>query len=286
MSQTSLVMGLTTLAIAACVFLFAWLNGPEAIKVFKRFERAYLERLHVQLDAIYSRTDPKRYFYRHLIVVVLFMFSFSLLLGPLVGLLLGILAFMWPWLTLSKARRKRRERIEEMLPDALVSMGNSLRAGLTLAQALDILVDNTDPPISEEFGLLMKEHRLGLTLDEAMNNMSARVKSKNLDLVVTSIAVSRRTGGNLPQVFEDTATAIREIGRLESKIATMTSQGKLQAIVLGGLPFGMGAMIFWVDPTMIVPLWEDPIGWVILFFIFVFEIIGVFMIRKIVTVDV
>jgi len=279
-------MGLTTLAIAACVFLLAWLNGPGFIKGFKRFERAYLERLHVALDAIYSRTDPKRYFYRHVITVVLIVFFVSILIGLVNGLMFGVIAALWPWLSLNKARRKRRERIEEMLPDALVSMGNSLRAGLTLAQALDILVDNTDPPISEEFGLLMKEHRLGLTLDEAMNNMSARVKSKNLDLVVTSIAVSRRTGGNLPQVFEDTATAIREIGRLEAKIATMTSQGRLQALVLGSLPIGMGLMIYKVDPTMIVPLWEDPIGWVILFFIFVFEIIGVFMIRKIVTVDV
>ena len=88
------------------------------------------------------------------------------------------------------------------------------------------------------------------------------------------------------KVFEDTSTAIREISRLEDKISTMTAQGRLQAWVLGGLPVLMGFLIYKVDPKMISPLWEDPIGWVILFFIMVMEIVGVFMIRKILTVDV
>ena len=286
MSQTALMMGLTTLALAACVFLMAWLNGQEFIKGFKRFERAYLERLHRSLDAIYSREDPKKLFYRQLVMVGCVFLLVASVAGIFNGLLVASLAALMPWIALARARKQRRASVEEMLPESLISMGNSLRAGLTLAQAMDILVENTDPPVSEEFGLLMKEHRLGLTLDEAMNNMSERVQSKNLDLVVTSIQVSRKTGGNLPQVFEDTAEAIREITRLEARIVAMTAQGKLQAVVLGSLPLLMGLLIYQVDPTMIVPLWEDPMGWVILFFITVFEVIGVFMIRKIVTVDV
>ena len=133
---------------------------------------------------------------------------------------------------------------------------------------------------------MLKEHRLGLTLDEAMNNMGERVHSKNLDLVITSVQVARVAGGNLPQVFDDTALAIRDIRRLEEKIAVMTAQGRMQAWVLGALPVGMAVMIYKVDPTMVAPLWEDPIGWIILFFIALFEIAGIFMIRKIVSVDV
>jgi tight adherence protein B len=202
------------------------------------------------------------------------------------GAMFGVLVYMIPWVMLQRARRTRRLTIEDQLPDALISMSNSLRAGLTLPQAMGILVDNTAAPISEEFGLLLKEHRLGLTLDEAMTNMSERVVSKNLDLVITSIQVARIAGGNLPQVFEDTATAIREISRLEAKIQTMTAQGKLQALVLGSLPPLMGFLIYKVDPTMIAPLWEDPIGWIVLFFIATMEFIGVYMIRKILSVDV
>jgi len=210
----------------------------------------------------------------------------SMAVGMFNGFVIAFLAGLAPSVMLARAQRQRREKIEDQLPDALVSMANSLRAGLTLPQSMGILTDNTSPPISEEFALLLKEHRLGLTLDEAMTNMSERVASKNLDLVITSIQVARIAGGNLPQVFEDTSQAIREIGRLEAKISSMTAQGKMQAWVLGSLPIVMAFLIYKVDPKMISPLWEDPYGWGILFFVVVFEIVGVFFIRKILTVDV
>jgi tight adherence protein B len=280
------VLVLIRLAIAAIVFLIAWFNGPGIIRGWGRFERAYLERLHIALDAIYSRTNPKTFFYTHVSVTAVFFLLVSMAIGVFNGLLFSFLAGVMPWLILSRTQTKRREKIEDQLPDALVSMANSLRAGLTLPQAMGILTDNTSPPISDEFGLLLNEHRLGLTLDEAMTNMSERVASKNLDLVITSIQVARVAGGNLPQVFEDTAQAIREIGRLEAKISAMTAQGKMQAWVLGSLPIVMAFLIYKVDPKMISPLWEDPYGWGILFFVVVFEIVGVFFIRKILTVDV
>ena len=210
------VADLISLAMAAIVFLIAWSNGPELIRGWGRFERAYLERLHIALDAIYSRTNPKSFFYGHVAGVLFVFLLVSMALGFFNGFLFGVLAGVLPWGMLSRARTQRREKIEEQLPDALISMSNSLRAGLTLPQAMGILTDNTSPPISEEFALLLNEHRMGLTLDEAMGNMSERVASKNLDLVITSIQVARIAGGNLPQVFEDTAQAIREIGRLEA----------------------------------------------------------------------
>ena len=284
--NSSALLAIISLAIAAIVFLVAWLNGPELITGWKRFERSYLERLHQALDAIYSRTDPKKYFYTHVGITTFFFLFISWLVGPVNGLLFSVLSGLFPWLGLSRARRQRLERLEDQIPDGLISMANSLRAGLTLPQSIGILVDNTAPPISQEFGLMLKEHKLGLTLDEAMNNMGERVRSKNLDLVITSVQVARVAGGNLPQVFEDTAQAIRDIRRLEDKIETMTAQGRMQAWVLGSLPIGMAFLIYKVDPTMVSPLWEDPIGWIILFFIALFEIVGIFMIRKIVSVDV
>jgi tight adherence protein B len=277
---------LVSVGIAGIVFLVTWLNGPQVVLALKRFERRYLERIHRELDSIYSRTSPKRFFYTHMAILTTVFLVVSMTIGIFNGVLVSILIGMIPWAMLSRAKRQRTARFEEMLPDSLISLSNSLRAGLTLPQAMSILVENIGAPISEEFGLLLKEHRLGLTLDESMNNMGERVRSKNLDLVITSIQVARVAGGNLPQVFEDTATAIREITRLESKISTMTAQGKMQAWVLGGLPVGMGAIIYRVDPTMIAPLWEEPIGWIILFFITLMEIVGIFMIRKIVAVDV
>jgi tight adherence protein B len=205
------VLVLLRLAIAAIVFLIAWFNGPGLIRLWGRFERIYLERLHLALDAIYSRTNPKTFFYTHVAVIVVLFLLVSMVVGAFNGFVVGILAGLVPSVMLSRARRQRREKIEDQLPDALVSMANSLRAGLTLPQSMGILTDNTSPPISEEFALLLKEHRLGLTLDEAMTNMSERVASKNLDLVITSIQVARIAGGNLSQVFEDRSTRSKDL---------------------------------------------------------------------------
>lgn len=274
------------LMMAGIVYVISWLNGPELVKGFKRFERGYLERMHLALDAIYSKTSPKQFFYLHLSVVSFLFLFFTWILGPFNGVLVSTFGGIVPWVMLARAKAKRRAKLEDMLPDALINMANSLRAGLTLPQSMAILVDNMSAPVNEEFGLTLKEHRLGLTLDEALNNLAERISSKNLDLVVTSIQVARVSGGNLPQVFEDTATAIREITRLEAKIQSMTAQGRLQAWVLGSLPVGMAFVIYKVDPKMVSPLWEDPIGWIILFFISIMEIVGIFMIRKIVSVDV
>lgn len=286
MTIPQIVLIIVPLGIGTIVFLVAWMNAQELTTGFKRFERSYLERMHLALDALFSKASPRRIFYLHIAVTTFLFVMVSSAIGVFNGMLFAILAGVLPWSMLSRAQRKRRARIEELLPDGLLNLANSVRAGLTLPQAFQILVDNMGPPINQEFELMLKEHRMGLTLDEAMGNMAERVKSRNLDLVVTSIQVARVSGGNLAQVFEDTAEAIREITRLEAKIDTMTAQGKMQAFVLGGLPVFLGGAIYKIDPTMIAPLWEDPIGWIILFFIALLEIVGVFMIRKIVTVDV
>ena len=153
-------------------------------------------------------------------------------------------------------------------------------------QAIEIIGREGSPPIKEEFGLVLRELTLGVELERALNNLADRVKSTDLDLVVTSINVVRGTGGNLSEMFDQIADTIRERNTLQGKIRSLTAQGRLQGIVIGLLPVGLGVILYSLEPRMITRLFTEPLGWGILALIVIFEGIGAFFIRKIVSIDV
>jgi tight adherence protein B len=134
--------------------------------------------------------------------------------------------------------------------------------------------------------LMLRENKLGIPLDKALQNMCERIPSNNLDLVVTSIVIARTAGGNLAEIFDQIASTVREISRLEGKIDALTAQGKLQGLVIGSLPLLLGYLIYLMDPEMMSTLWNDPIGWGIIGIIVLFESIGAFFIWKIVSIDI
>lgn len=181
---------------------------------------------------------------------------------------------------------KRAEKLELQLIDALHVLANSVSAGLTLTQACEVVVSQLTPPVSQEFGLLVNENRLGIPLDQAMENMAKRIKSNNFDLLVTSIVIARQTGGNIAEIFKQLAESIKEIMRLEGKVKALTAQGKMQGFVLGGLPFGITAIMYAISPEMISPLFTSPQGSVILVVAFIFWAIGIYLVRKVINVDI
>jgi tight adherence protein B len=204
----------------------------------------------------------------------------------LMGLLAGCAGWYSPRIWLVVAKRRRARKFEEQLLEALSTLSSSMRAGFSLIQALEMVAREMNPPLSQEFGLMLREHRLGVSLDAALQNMTSRMRSKNLDLVVTSILIARSTGGNLAEVFTSIADTMRNIQVIEGKIDALTAQGRLQGIVIGILPLAMGWLMFELDPEMMGILFSDPLGWGILGLIVLFEAIGAFFIWKIVNIDI
>ena len=132
----------------------------------------------------------------------------------------------------------------------------------------------------------IKELKLGVSMDDALENMARRVNSQDLDLVVTSTTVARALGGNMAEMFETIAETIRERFRLEGRIDSLTSQGKLQGWIVAALPFALWMALDYMRPDLMEPLFSSWHGTVVIGVILFFEAMGIFIIRRIVSIDV
>jgi len=209
----------------------------------------------------------------------------------LLALPVALATFYWSWrlpkiyLT-SFVRPARINKFSTQMVDALTLMANGMKSGLNVPQTIQIVVDEMPSPINEEFGLVLKENQIGLPLEKAFDNLGKRIPSEDVSMFVTSINILRETGGNLAETFDTITKTIRERMKLAAKISAMTAQGMTSAIIVSALPWGLGAALYILDPDTMRPLFTHPIGWVILFAIFMLEAVGFFVILKIVKIRV
>ena len=204
----------------------------------------------------------------------------------LLAVLAGLIGLGIPSLFLRLAKRRRDARFALQLVDALGNMSNSLKAGFSLPQSFEMISREMDPPIKQEFGLLTQEMRLGVPMDRALGNLLGRMPGQDLDLVVTSIDVSREVGGNLTEVFGNIAGTIRERQRVEGKIRMLSAQGRLQGVIMTMLPVFIMLFLNMFYPDYIAPLFEERMGWLLLGISGVMLVIGGFVIFKILAIDV
>jgi tight adherence protein B len=173
-----------------------------------------------------------------------------------------VLAFMFgayaPRLFLRYRQRRRLKQFATQLPDTITLLANTLRAGSSFLQGIELITREARPPISEEFERVVREMQLGLALEPALNNMVRRVDSEDLELMVTAINIQAQVGGNLASVLDAIAYTIRERIRIQGEIQTLTAMQKYSGYVITGLPIGMAFLLFLISPTYIVPMFERP----------------------------
>jgi tight adherence protein B len=165
-------------------------------------------------------------------------------------------------------------------------MSNSLRAGLTFQQAVDQVGREAEAPLRQEFGVFTKEVKLGVPVEDALANVARRVGSEDMELVATSTNIARQMGGNMAEMFETIGATIRERFRLEGKLDALTSQGKLQGLIVSTLPLLIGLGFGWVRPDLMSPMFQSAYGYVLVAAVVLLEGIGFLLIRRIVAVDV
>ncbi len=267
-------------------FLLIWAGG-DWIGNRLAAERGVYERVvGKELHRLFLPISPQEFAIYHVgILIVLVIGAFFLVgwIGAFLGVVVGILGprlfLKWKW-------GKRLTEVDEQVEEAMVYMANSFKANPSLPDALQDVCNSMGPPISQEFGVLIKEYRLGTPLDQALINLRQRVPSRNLELAISALVIGRTVGGNIPVILEEIAGTIRESYRLERVIDTQTAQGRMQAWVMGAMPGVVLAAFYWMDPELIEPLFETLIGYMILAGAAVLNIIGVIMILKIVQIDV
>ncbi len=165
-------------------------------------------------------------------------------------------------------------------------MSNSLRAGYSFLQAMDMVAREMSPPISEEFTSTMKEMSLGSPTETALATLSDRVGSEDLELVVTAVLIQRQIGGNLAEVLDNIADTIRERVKLRREIKTLTAQGRMSGIIIGVLPCALGVFLYAVNPEYISLLFTHPTGRLMVGLAVFGEFIGMLVIRRIIAIEV
>ena len=219
---------------------------------------------------------------------ILTLISFGILgmwgLGAFVGLLLGFIGFKAPKPIVDYLVNKRITAYQDQMVDGLTLLSNGLRAGLSVPQALGMVVDEMPPPISQEFGVILQQNRVGVTLEECFENLAARVPTQDNDMFVSSVNILRETGGNLAEVFDTIVSVIRERIRLKQKIDTATAQGKFQGLTIAAMPFVILAIFSANDPTLLPKMFSSPIGIALFIVACILDGIGTFFILKIVKI--
>lgn len=261
------------------------------------YNKAYTQETARQFADIFLFIPPRRivelaWSTSVLVFLLLFLIfgDFSSPAGTLRGLIIGGLAaglvLSAPRWSLAILRRRRMEQFNEQLIDALITMSNSLRSGSSIIQAFEHIVRQNQSPISQEFNLFVQETRLGVRFEEALANLNERVNSEDLTIMIRAIEIARQTGGNLTEVFDKISAIIRERIRIQKRIVALTSQGRLQGIIVGLMPVLLAIAMLVMDPKMILAFFTSPIGIIVAVVALIFETIGALMIRKIINVDI
>ena len=262
-----------------------------------RYKEKFLEETAAEMDEVLLTLPPGKILDLSLALSALSAFIAVLAVGfytdnlsivrlVIVALIAAVAAFPIPRVILKHLRKERMNKFNLQLEDALLSISGSLKAGFSINQALDTVANQNRSPISFEFRLLMHEIRLGVSLDTALEKMNKRLDSPEFELIAMAIITARQTGGELTAILERLAGVIRERVRISGRIKALTAQGRLQAVIIGLMPFALFFAMMYVAPDMMNSFFSSVVGILFLMGVIILDVMGFIVIRKITTIDI
>jgi tight adherence protein B len=276
-----LALGLLT------AFVIIWL-GIQAVRSVLAKQRSELETsTKTTLADMFIFLDPTQIFYYNVAaLIVLPTLVWLITNNPVFVTFTAIGTLILPKWYIKQLAVRRLKRFEEQLPDALLMISGAMRAGASLNVAMESMVKEQKPPLSQEFELMLREQRLGVDFDTSLVNMEKRNPLQDFSLVVSGLRISREVGGNLAEILESLATTLREKAQMEGKIRSLTAQGKMQGLIMSCLPLLIMAALNWIEPKAMGAMFTTFFGWCTLAVIIVMITIGYLIIRKITSIDV
>lgn len=257
----------------------------------RRFGTAYrknmLDSTSLKLSEMFifmdTRTLMKIGFAATLLIPLLLLSITGTLVVPAIA---AVVCLFGPRIVHRELREKRRKTLIRQLPDTLDALVGALRAGMSLQQGLGLLAEQLPTPSSQEFTLVVRKLRMGVAMDDVLAELETRLASPEYTLLTTSLRIAREVGGNLTESLERLADTMRKKLAMEGKIDALTAQGKLQGLIVGSLPLLLMWVLSEMEPQGMAPLFTTKIGYATLLIIFLLELVGFVLIRKIVRIDV
>lgn len=270
-------------ALAMLAYCLWTMANRSAQEYKKHFERDVGRRL----EEVFLFTDVKTIRRIHnLAVVILCAAIFLLSESPVPPLVFAILLSAIPRLWLNWVKGRRIEKFRQQTPDALSLIAGGLKAGSSLTQMIAQAADRLPSPAGQEFAVMMRQQRMGSSLDQTLRDLARRVETEETKLLVAAIQIGSTSGGNTAEALESLSIATRRKIALEGKISALTAQGRLQAWVMAALPALLAGALFWIDPINMMKLFTTGLGWSVLSVVVVLQMFGAWMIRKIVAIEV
>ena len=275
------MLGIILLLIFVSISLLAYQYIPYFLRRYALAQEKRTEKVGSQLDEMFIFTERKRLVRLFTITPLsLGLLGFIILHNPL-GLAIGVaLGLVSPPIIIKNMSIRRRHKFEGQLVDALMLLVGSLKAGMSLSQAFEVLVEEMPAPISHEFALVVKENKMGVELRDCLSHLKKRMPVEDLDLITTAVGIVRDTGGDLTEVLENLVFTIREKKKLSDRVRALTVQGRLQGYIMMVLPIAFGAFIYFVSPGNFQIMLHDKLGQTLLTWAIISEGIGIILIKK------
>ncbi len=281
-----IIMLLVLLLCFVSVSAIVLASGDRVRHGLASYKARFNDQTSKQLADFFIFDNANKFFMANVLALVVipsfahFMFDIWVLTWSLVAILFFLPGILW-----ARMRKKRLRKFEEQLPDAFIMMASSLQSGASLNMAIESMVKQTASPVSQEFGLLTKRLRLGITLEDALLEMEKRIPIQSFVMASSAIRISREVGGNLVETIKGMAKTLRRKKSMEGKIDSLTSQGRMQGLFMALLPIIMAGILSLLEPVAMKKLYTTPEGLVLLAIMVVMQVCGFVFIRKITSID-
>ncbi len=260
-------------------------NKRERQRQHSRFDEKVGNAIYKQLQSADIKMRPEEFL---IVWVLVAFFPAAIVLlftsNIVFALALIVAGAVLPVVYVKNKQKQRVKKFEEQLCDALLICTSSLRSGLSFNQAMETLSRDMDAPISTEFATVVKEVNMGYSMDEALENLGERIKSKYVDLMVSAVLVQRQTGGNLSQILETISDTIRERMKLKRQLKTSVSSGKMSGIIVGAMPIAILGLFTLISFDFVGILYTELRGNILLAVAAFLEFLAFAFIKKITTV--
>ncbi len=274
------------------VFIFAYFTSDRIMEFMHRRTLGGREEVLMLMDKMFVDTDRKKVTYAMLaaafgpgaIVFAAMWPNFGF--GLAFFTVLMVVGWQLPKMIMTRMWEKRCSRLTDQMVDGMTIMSNGIKAGQSLTQSMERVAENMSGPLPQEFSLVLNKVRLGMSVEDALNEFGERIPRQDVQMFVTAVVILKETGGNMAETFTTIVTTVRERQKVEKKIEAMTAQGNMQAIIVTMVPLILLGVFLLMDPNYVMPLFTKPLGWVCLAMIITLQIIGLVVMRKIVTIRV
>ncbi|RRV26254.1 secretion system protein F [Pseudomonas sp. o96-267] len=284
MNELLLYACLALLAVAA--FALALLLADSVSDRVGFYRRQFSSNAEIEMADMFIFANGRQLFILNVMLLVLVPLFFHVLFQLTVVTAASIAVMLIaPRMVFNHLRKSRLKRFEEQLPDAFMLLSSSLQSGASLNMALENVVQQSPAPLSQEFGLLIKRLRLGVTLEDALLQLEKRIPLPSFIMASSAIRISREVGGNLVETINTLAAMLRRKRVMEGKIDSLTAQGRAQGMFMAMLPIFLAIILSFIEPEAMSQLYTTRTGLMVLAVMVVMEVMGFIFIRKITQID-